>query len=232
MKPDTIVCGDCLDVMRGMQDECVDLIVADPPYGINYVSARPKHRRDIHVPIANDSDAIWDVWPRIARELYRIAKDDAAMFAFTRWDMWGKLTGGCAPWVVKNMIVWDKGTHTAGDLTGNYGFAHELICYAVKGRPLVRGKRLWNVWRYAKIPPTRLSHSMQKPIALIGVAIRSMSNKGDLVFDPFLGSGTTVVAAKKQGRHYFGCDISQEYVDMTNKRLARVTGIQLPLLDV
>lgn len=226
----TIVCGDCLDVMGRMPDACVDLVAIDPPYGVSYVSAWPKRSWDIHVPIANDDGAIWDVWPQIAEELYRVAKDDTAMFAFTRWDMWEKLIEGCGPWAIKNMIVWDKGTHTAGDLKGNYGFAHELICYAAKGKPLMRGRRLWNIWRCAKIPPTKLTHPMEKPVSLIGRAIRSMSDPGNLVFDPFVGSGTTAVAAKELGRRYFGCDISPRYVELANKRLVKVDGIQLPLL--
>ena len=69
---------------------------------------------------------------------------------------------------------------------------------------------------------------MEKPVSLIGVAIRSMSDPGNLVFDPFIGSGSTAVAAKKLGRHYFGCDISEEYITMANRRLEQ--GVQLPLL--
>ena len=66
-------------------------------------------------------------------------------------------------------------------------------------------------------------------MALAEYAIELFSNSGDLVFDPFLGSGTTAVAAKKLGRHYFGCDISQEYIAMAEKRLAKIGGIQLAL---
>ena len=226
---DSIVCGDALGIMAAMPDGCVDLVVTDPPYGINYVSAWPKHSWDIHVPIANDDETIWESWPEIAEELYRVAKNNTALFVFTRWDMWEKIEASISPWVVKNMIVWDKGTHTAGDLDGNYGYAHELICFATKGRPLMRGRRVWNTWRCPKVPPTQLTHSMEKPVGLIAIAVRTMSDKGDLVFDPFMGSGTTAAAAKNLGRHWIGCDINPAYVDMANARVAKVTGIQLAL---
>jgi DNA modification methylase len=52
---------------------------------------------------------------------------------------------------------------------------------------------------------------------------------GDVVFDPFMGSGTTAVAAKKLGRHYFGCDISEEYVKLARERVAKIDGVQMPL---
>lgn len=100
-----IVCGDCLDVMGQMPDECVDLVVTDPPYGINYVSAWPTRPRPVNVPIAGDDPAIWKTMPSIARELWRVAAPDSACFIFTRWDCWGKLVAAMSPWECKNMIV-------------------------------------------------------------------------------------------------------------------------------
>ena len=220
LEENTIVVGDCLQVMKQMPDGCVDLVVTDPPYGINYVSARPKRPRLVNVPIAGDDDMIWASLPNVAAELWRIAAPDSACFVFTRWDCWGKLKAAMSPWECKNMIVWDKGNHTAGDLRGNFGYAHELIYFGVKGRPLIRGRRVWNVWKCPRIPANRLTHPSEKPIPLVAVAIRGMSDEGDLVFDPFMGSGATAVAADRLGRNFFGCDISPEYVELSLKRLA------------
>lgn len=75
------------------------------------------------------------------------------------------------------------------------------------------------------------NHPTVKPLAVVEYLVKlTMMPTGGVVFDPFLGSGTTAVAAKKLGRHFFGCDISEEYIAMANKRLARIDGIQLPLL--
>jgi len=117
------------------------------------------------------------------------------------------------------MIVWDKGYQTMGDLEGNYGFAHELLMFATKGRPKLRWRRIANVWRVDRIAPQHLRHPNEKPEALITIAIETMSDVGDLVFDPFLGSGTTAVVADRLGRKFFGCDISEEYIKVAMKRL-------------
>lgn len=215
----TIVCGDCLSVMAGMKDDSVDLVVTDPPFGISYVSARPKRPWGIHVPIEGDDAQIWETWPKIIKEMYRISKMDTACFIFTRWDCWSKLESLLAPWVMKNMIVWDKGTHSAGDLKGNFGFAHELICFAVKGRPKIRGRRPWNIWRVPRVVVDNLCHPMEKPTSLLQIAIRAMSDKNSVVFDPFIGSGSTAVAALKLGRRFYGCDINPDYIKLAKKRI-------------
>ena len=59
--------------------------------------------------------------------------------------------------------------------------------------------------------------------------IGQWSNPGDVIFDPFMGSGTTAVAAKKLGRHFFGCDINPEYVELARERVAKIDGVQLEL---
>lgn len=218
----TIVCGDCLEVMRQMPDGCADLVVTDPPYGISYVSARPIRPHSINVPIAGDDSMIWELWPKIAEELWRIAAPDSACFVFTRWDQSDKLRAVMHHhWQCKNMIVWDKGNHTAGDLEGNFGNAYELIYFGVKGRPLLRGHRAWNIWKYPRVSADKLVHPSEKPIPLIGLAIRRMSDEGNLIFDPFMGSGTTAIAADRLGRRFFGCDISETYVQLALDRLAK-----------
>ena len=226
---DTIVCGDALEILAQLPDGCVDLVVTDPPYGINYVSARPTHPHPINVPIENDNDEIWDTMPLIARELWRVAALDSACFVFTRWDCWEKLKAAMHPWECKNMIVWDKCNHTAGDLDGNFGFAHELIYFGVKGRPLIRGRRIWNIWKIPRIPAEKLTHPSEKPASLIGMAIRAMSDVGDVVFDPFMGSGTVAEEAQGQKRHFLGCDIEPRFVEMAQRRVAKIKGVQLGL---
>jgi len=68
----------------------------------------------------------------------------------------------------------------------------------------------------------RNGHPTPKPLWLLERIIETTSNPGDLVFDPFMGSGTTAVAAQKLGRHFFGCDLSEEYVILTNDRLGKI----------
>lgn len=104
-------------------------------------------------------------------------------------------------------------------MKGNFGFAHELVYFGVKSRPLLRGHRAWNIWKCPRIPADELIHPAEKLLVLVGLAIRRMSDRDDLVFDPFIGSGTTAMAAGRLGRKFFGCDINPEYVKMALKRL-------------
>ena len=81
-----------------------------------------------------------------------------------------------------------------------------------------KGKSIGNLW--TDIPPNQNpEYPTQKPIKLLERIISASSNVGDLVFDPFMGSGTTLVAAKRLNRRYAGCDISQDAIDVANKRL-------------
>ena len=214
-----IVVGNCLDVMSSIPSGSVNLIVTDPPYGIEYLSNHRQQPHSSNVPIAGDTGAIWNLLPTIAAEMYRIAAPDSACFVFTRWDCWSKLEVAMSPWECKNMIIWDKLNHTAGDLAGNFGFAHELVYFGVKGRPLLRGRRMWNVWKCPRVAADKLTHPSEKPVPLVSIAIRSMSDKGNIVFDPFIGSGSTAVAASCLNRQWFGCDVKKEYVELA---LARV----------
>jgi site-specific DNA-methyltransferase (adenine-specific) len=74
------------------------------------------------------------------------------------------------------------------------------------------------VWKYPVV--NNSIHATQKPVLLMERLIRASTQPGDLICDPFIGSGTTAVAARNLGRHYIGCDISEEYVAIANKRLA------------
>jgi len=74
-------------------------------------------------------------------------------------------------------------------------------------------------------------HPTQKPVALFEYLIRTYTQAGDLVLDPFIGSGTTAIAARNLGRQFIGCDLSQEYVDIANKRLAQPYNVPLPGLE-
>jgi len=235
MKLDTIVCGDCLDVMAEMPDGCVDLVIADPPYGISYRSGRQtgmdgKNRKNAASFGKDEFDPVW------LTEAYRIAKDDSCLYFFTRWDVIGKWkeAAGAAGWHVVQRLIWDKAHWKMGDLR-YYGSQIEDILFCRKGTPTMRWlKRCGNYWRMSSfyLSEGQYNHPTQKPETLIKQFIRDASNESEFVFDPFMGSGTTAVAALKLGRHFYGCDISPEYVQLANERVekAKLEMAQMELL--
>ena len=207
---DTIVCGDCLDVMRQMPDGCVDAVITDPPYAKEYQS----------------------LWRPVAEGLNRIATDGAHLFTLV-------------------------GQYQIPDVLDAFDgfFSFRWLCIVPNWRqPIMHG---WNIkvcqkpclwFTKGKGRPSRLlrdnfalsplketvwegksSHKWGQGIEMAAEPIACVTEPGDVIFDPFIGSGTTAVAAKKLGRHYFGCDINEAYVKMANERVAKVDGVQLEL---
>lgn len=209
-----IIQGDCLEVMKQMPDKCVDLVVTDPPYGMAYQSSR---RIDKHEKIEQDDGIDW--FKDFAKEVQRIMKEDTHIYVFCNdyaishfRDWLGDV--GLTP---KRALVWVKNNHTSGDLEGDYANKTEFCVYAQKGRRLLNGKRETNVIEN-KRQNTDL-HPTEKPLDLIMRLIEKSSTLSEIVFDPFLGSGTTAVAAKQLGRKYIGIELSERYCEIANERL-------------
>jgi len=221
---DTIVIGDCLDVMRQMPDGCVDLVIADPPYGIGYHSNYYKGKNP-HTPIARD----WNFQAAaFIRECARLLADGGAFYLFSRWDVYPLLVGAVetAGLKLKTKIVWMKNNWSAGDLTGSFGNQYEEMLFIVKGRHQIRGHRWSNIWQFDRIPATRMLHPTQKPVALLRRAIESSSDEGSVVLDPFAGTGSTGVAAQETGRHFLLADIDPRVTSVARRRL----GMSCPAL--
>lgn len=213
--------GDCVEAMSMMPDGFVDIVVTDPPYGVSYKTSKRKDKGHRFCrEIENDSDlsALADAAP----EMFRVLKDDSACFAFCAWKRQDEAAGileSCG-FDVRNRIIWDKGHHTAGDLTGAFGYQYEVILFAVKGKPTIRGKRHSDVWRCPSVPSDRLLHQNEKPIFLLERAILSMSDEGCVVLDPFMGSGSTGAACSHCGREFIGCEVDDGYYEVALGRLS------------
>lgn len=123
---------------------------------------------------------------------------------------------------MKNLIIWNKNNHGSGDLKGSYAPKYELILFGHKGRSLFRDKRISDVIDFDKIPSKKLKHPTEKPLGLLKIFIEKSSDKENVILDPFIGSGTTAVACKRLNRNFIGFEISQNYVDVANKRLAEI----------
>ncbi len=218
----SIHCSDALKFLWQLEDESVDLIVTDPPYGIGYASSwktrKGGGKRVTSGTFGRDVfDATW--LPQAARVL----KTGGALYMFTRWDVaqrW-RLAIDRAGLKTVQRIVWNKAHWKMGDLR-YYGSQTEDILFARKGAHCLRwSQRQGNVWYTADAVylDGYHGHPTQKPIELLKHPILYSSDPGDLVLDPFMGSGSTAVSAMRLGRDYIGCDLSAEYVAMAQARL-------------
>ena len=215
-----IVLSDALALLGSIRAGGAAVIVTDPPYGIAYHSNHHKDKNP-HAPIAND----WNFQiGSFLRAADRALKDGGALYLFTRFDVYPLWAMELPPSLsLKNMIVWDKGNHSSGDLTGNFGFRHELIMFVVKGRHTLRGKRWPNIWSAARVSHERLRMPAEKPVLLYERAISSSSDPGDLAVDPFCGSGTLAEAARMAGRRFLAGDVDPKMVDLARRRVGLST---------
>lgn len=213
----TVITGDSLTVLRGMESECIDMVITDPPYGIDYQSNRRK-KADRLKKIANDkSPFIWWIYDAV-----RVLKSGGGVLCFTGPDTQQVFVdalrlGGLT---VKSVIVWDKKTHGMGDLKGSFAPRYELIIFATKGRYELPGKRPDNLIACAKVGSNSLIHPNEKPVALMEQLIKATTAPGALILDPFAGSGPTLVAAAKTGRRYIGIEIDEQYSKLATARVA------------
>jgi DNA modification methylase len=213
-----IYCMDCLEGLKQIPDNSIDLIVTDPPYGIDFQSARriEKERFD---KIEGDKN----IDTKFISECFRILKEGSAIYVFTRWDVnneWMKAVKDSG-FEVKNCIVWDRVIHGMGDLNGCYAPCYDLIIFATKGKHLLKGKRPKDIIKVQRVNAEKLLHPTQKPISLIKQIIENSSLCGDIILDLYNGSGTTTSAAKQLNRKFIGFEISPEYCKIAEQRLAQ-----------
>lgn len=222
MECDYIECGDCLELMKELPDESIDLIVTDPPYLMNYKTGRRKDKNHKFCKeIAGDDDE--ELIKNYIVECYRIMKNNTAMYMFCNSNKVDFFKQELEKYfTIKNIIVWVKNNHTAGDLIAQFGKKYELIFLVNKGRCPIRNGRITDVWEFAKVSGNNLLHQNQKPLELIQQCIEKHSDEGAIVFDGFMGSGTTAVACVKTGRHYIGYELDTEYFNIACKRLDEV----------
>ena len=118
--------------------------------------------------------------------------------------------------VVKNILVWNKDWFGMGN---NYRPNYELCLLCCKTNVTTHSNNKSNILTYRRVAPTKLRHSCEKPVGLICDLIEELSEENDIVFDPFIGSGTTAIAALKTGRHYMGYELDSEYFKIAQDRI-------------
>ena len=212
---------DCINGMKWMADSSVDLIVTDPPYLINYRTNRRKNKEHpFCTSIKNDDNP--ELVKKYLKECYRVLKNDSALYVFCSCDTVDFFKIEIEKYfTIKNIIIWVKNNHTAGDLQAQFGKKYEMIILANKGRKRFNGKRLTDVWFFDRVAGKKQLHQNQKPIELIERCILKHSNENDLVFDGFMGSGTTALAAMETGRNFIGFEIDKNFFDIAQGRITK-----------
>jgi site-specific DNA-methyltransferase (adenine-specific) len=214
--------GDCLEIMRGWPDASVDLVVTDPPYGVGYLTSRRSGSDPLVKKIQNDDGGGWfDFAKAWISEAVRLLKPNSHFYSFGSFVTQPMMQPFLATVLdFKNTLVWDKMNWSVGDLEGDFGRQYELIYFAHKGRRLLSGgKRYGNILRASRGSGASYEHPTQKPEEIIARLIECSSKPGDIVLDPFMGSGTTALVAEKMGRNWLGCEVEPQYLRVIESRL-------------
>lgn len=212
-----LINGDSVAEMESLEDSSIDLVITDPPYGIDYSSNRSKYSEAVtKEKIDNDSElsSTLELLDDALEVLNRKTKDDAHIYIFTSWKVYPEFKGVIEQYFnIKNMIVWDKGNHGAGDLQSAWGNRHELIIFASKGnRPL--NTRKADIINVSKMSTANMIHPTQKPVEVITELLKVSAHTKDTVIDPFMGSGSTIKAVKEYGDlNYIGIELDKERFD-------------------
>lgn len=224
----TIYHGDCREILPHLPK--VDLVLTDPPYGIDFHSLRPSDGKKKD-KIKNDG---FKEYKNMLPWMYKSFKDVLIDGGVCCCCCCG---GGGTPslaysWIeasnylnVENVCIWDKGFVGMG---WRYRFQWEAIIIATKGdrKTWNGGNNKSNVIKVQKIIPQQGDHPTPKPEVLMRQMIEDNSNIYDTILDPFTGSGTTLRAAKDLGRKAIGIEIEEKYCEIAAKRLEQET---LPL---
>lgn len=220
-----VVCADSLKWLSEAAPEQFDLILADPPYGVGADDPNfSKRQAQPHI-YQDDDSSVREKLQVLLIEGFRVAKRGANLFIFCDIDYftWLREAASRAAWSpFRTPIVWDKETPGIGPWH-NEGFqrSYELVLFATKGqRGLLRPVR--DVREHRRVPTNERIHPAQKPISLLSELIELSTMPGDSVLDPFAGSGSTLVAAKRLHRAGTGIEIEPGYIDGIEAELAKL----------
>ncbi len=214
----TLYHGDALEVMDSLPRGSVDLIVTDPPYVIGAVSAGSLGSKSGGWADMMNSALWFRAWYEQARDLLR---HTGAMWSFCNWRtmpvvMRAAMEAGLP---ITSMMVWDKEWIGPG---GSQGLrpAYEMCGLFAKPGFAIPDRGVPDVWRHKTGGYKENGHPAEKPVDLMRRIIRTSGNAG-LVLDPFMGSGTTVVAAQAEGVRAIGIEAEEKWCELAVKRLSQ-----------
>jgi len=249
IKVNQIIQGDCVEVMNAMPAACVDLVFADPPYNLQLRNQlhRPNMTRVNTVDDSWDQfesfadyDAFTQAWLAACKRILKPTGTIWVIGSYHNIFRVGRIMQDLGFWIL-NDVIWIKNNPMPNFKGVRFTNAHETLIWASTGKDqrytfnhqgmkgLNEEKQMRSDWWQLPLTPKaervrdqfgHKAHSTQKPEALLYRVIVSSTNPGDLVLDPFFGSGTAGVVAKRLHRDWIGIELERDYIDVAHKRIA------------
>ena len=257
-KTNKVLCGDTVEELRNLPDNCIDLIFADPPYNLQLDQEllRPNNSKVSAVDDEWDQfesfeeyDNFSDLWLKEAKRVLKPTGSIWVIGSYHNIFRIGYIMQNLGFWIL-NDVIWNKKNPMPNFRGTRFTNAHETLIWASKSE---KSKYTFNYQSLKclnddlqmrsnwELPicngSERLKkngkkvHSTQKPEALLHRILLATSNKNDLILDPFLGSGTTATVAKKLGRNYYGIEKEKNYYKAAEQRLRKTKPIEDNYLD-
>lgn len=215
-----IYCGDSREILEHIGE--ADLIVTDPPYGIKYQGT------SMNIPFGiMEGDESQDIGKTILAQSLKCLKKNRHIYFFGRFDV------DDLPLSERAELIWNKMSPALGNTKTIFAKSHEYIQFATyvpsqanresgQGRLAARLRR-GSVLSHQRIQGGAVKlHPTEKPVSLLRELIEASSLFGEMVLDPFMGSGSTLVASRLEGRRSIGVEIEEKYCEIAAKRLAQM----------
>jgi site-specific DNA-methyltransferase (adenine-specific) len=219
---------DCLEGMKRIPDESIDIILTSPPYNIGKMHS---NQQQFGTYSGNDMpESDYQQWQiAILAECYRVIKPEGSMF----YNHKVRIKNGAAihplewilktEWVLKQEITWDMGKSANCDKIRFFPFSERIYWLAKHAKTKLNNiNNLSDVWRHVPTHQRKnTGHIAVMPIEIATNCLQSVH--GDIVLDPFMGSGTTAIACIKTGRKYIGFELDKRYYDIAQERIRKYT---------
>jgi site-specific DNA-methyltransferase (adenine-specific) len=211
---------DCFDGFKEIEDNSIDVILTDPPYFLPAVHYNT--RRNFSRNFA-DLGILEHFFRGVIQEFNRVIKKTGTIYMFCDGQSYPLFYYHLYPFCKSvRPLIWDKKTSINGY---SWRHQHELIIFAEmpEAKPVPSGDG--DILRFSAVKVDERVHPAEKPIQLLQQLIEKSTKKGDLILDPFAGSGTTLIAAKLTERQYSGFEKAAEYYTIAEQRLTEVVPI-------
>lgn len=231
--------ADAVQLLRSLPDDSVATVLTDPPYCSGGFSESSKWGKKASVgrtgtfkPVTSDrlqTSGFVELMRLVAVESARVLAPGGWLFVFCDWRMISVLQPSIESAGVqyRSLIVWAK---PSAGLGVGFRSQHEMVLAFTKGAPVFHSSSYGNVLRCKR--SKNAHHTTEKPLELLRPLLETSTVAGDLVVDPFMGSGSTGVAAVSMGRRFVGGDVEQEHLDTAVARLSEVGAVDAPQSEV
>lgn len=213
-----LILGDCLEELPKLKSNSVDLVLTDPPFFLPTTHYQSRQKWQKHYA---DLTPLKSFWTIMTKEIIRVLKPSGHCFVFCNAESYPVFFEPMYNNFDKiKSIIWDKKRVGLGRI---FRHQHELIIWARwSEHKIINDKKLRSdVISMEATPSKDRDHPVEKPVALLEYLMKPTTHENDVVLDPFMGGGSTILAAKRLNRQYIGIEMNETYLQNVNKKLQK-----------